>query len=49
LGRARKFAFIGVLIAAAIITPTPDPVNMMIIAVPIYILYELGILFVRFS
>jgi sec-independent protein translocase protein TatC len=49
LGRARKFAFIGVMIAAAIITPTPDPVNMMIIAVPIYILYELGILFVRFS
>ncbi len=49
LGRARKFAFIGVLIAAAIITPTPDPVNMMIIAVPIYFLYELGIIFVRFS
>lgn len=49
LARARKFAFIGVLIAAAIITPTPDPVNMMIIAVPIYVLYELGILFVRFS
>ncbi|MGH6914654.1 MAG: twin-arginine translocase subunit TatC [Geminicoccales bacterium] len=49
LGRARKFAFLGVLVAAAIITPTPDPVNMMIIAVPIYILYELGILFVRFS
>jgi sec-independent protein translocase protein TatC len=49
LARGRKIAFIGVLIAAAIITPTPDPVNMMIIAVPIYILYELGILFVRFS
>ncbi len=49
LGRARKFAFVGVLIAAAIITPTPDPVNMMIIAVPIYLLYELGILFVRFT
>ncbi|MEZ4520434.1 MAG: twin-arginine translocase subunit TatC [Thermomicrobiales bacterium] len=49
LGRARKFAFILVLVAAAIITPTPDPVNMMIIAVPIYILYELGIIFVRFT
>lgn len=49
LGRARKFAFIGVLIAAAIITPTPDPVNMMIIALPIYVLYELGILFVRLT
>lgn len=49
LGRARKFAFLGVMVAAAIITPTPDPVNMMIIAVPIYVLYELGILFVRFT
>jgi sec-independent protein translocase protein TatC len=49
LGRGRKIAFIAVLIAAAIITPTPDPVNMMIIALPIYILYELGIIFVRFT
>ena len=49
LARGRKIAFIAVLIAAAIITPTPDPVNMMIIAVPIYILYELGIIFVRFT
>ena len=49
LGRGRKIAFILVMIAAAIITPTPDPVNMMIVAVPIYVLYELGILFVRFT
>lgn len=49
LRRGRKIAFVLVLIAAAIITPTPDPVNMMIVAVPIYILYELGILFVRFT
>jgi sec-independent protein translocase protein TatC len=49
LRRGRKIAFILVLAAAAIITPTPDPVNMMIVAVPIYILYELGILFVRFT
>ena len=49
LSSGRKFAFIAVLIAAAIITPTPDPVNMMIVAVPIYILYELGIIFVRFT
>lgn len=49
LARSRKFAFVGVLIAAAIITPTPDPVNMMIVAVPIYVLYELGILFVRLT
>lgn len=49
LARGRKIAFVAVLIAAAIITPTPDPINMMIIAVPIYVLYELGIIFVRFT
>ena len=49
LAGGRKFALIAVMIAAAIITPTPDPFNMMIIAVPIYILYELGLIFVRFT
>lgn len=49
LSRGRKIAFILVLAAAAIITPTPDPVNMMIVALPIYVLYELGLIFVRFT
>ncbi|HEY7035531.1 MAG TPA: twin-arginine translocase subunit TatC [Thermomicrobiales bacterium] len=46
-GKMRRYAFIVVLVAAAIITPTPDPFNMMVVAVPIYCLYELGILFAR--
>lgn len=49
LARARKIAFILVLVAAAIITPTPDPFNMMIVAVPIYLLYEFGVLLARFA
>lgn len=49
LAKSRKIAVLLVLIAAAIITPTPDPFNMMIVAVPIYFLYELGILFSRFA
>ena len=36
-----------VLIAAALITPTPDPFNMLFIAAPIYMLYELGIIFAK--
>jgi sec-independent protein translocase protein TatC len=46
-GRARKFAFLLGMVAAAIITPTPDPFNMMLVGVPIYALYELGIVLAR--
>jgi sec-independent protein translocase protein TatC len=46
-GRFRKFALILGMIAAAIITPTPDPFNMMMVAIPTYALYEIGILLAR--
>jgi sec-independent protein translocase protein TatC len=46
-GRFRKFAIILSMIAAAIITPTPDPFNMMLVALPTYFLYEVGILISR--
>lgn len=49
LSSIRKFAFVGVLVAAAIITPTPDPFNMMLAALPMYGLYELGVLLSRFA
>ena len=45
--KIRRYAMVVVLIAAAIITPTPDPFNMMIVAIPIYIIFELGIVFAR--
>lgn len=46
-GRFRKFAIILSMVAAAIITPTPDPFNMALVAIPTYVLYELGILLSR--
>ncbi len=49
LSRWRKYAFLVIAIVAAAITPTGDPANMMIIAVPLYLLYELGILLARFA
>jgi len=49
LGRWRKYAFLVICILAAVITPTPDPVNMMIVAAPLYLLYEVGILLARFA
>ncbi|TVR70088.1 MAG: twin-arginine translocase subunit TatC [Sphaerobacteraceae bacterium] len=49
LASIRKFMLIGCMIAAAIITPTPDPFNMLLVAIPMYLLYELGLLLSRFS
>ncbi|MHB9034536.1 MAG: twin-arginine translocase subunit TatC [Anaerolineae bacterium] len=49
LGKFRKWAFLLAAIIAAIITPTPDPVNMMIVMVPLYLLFEIGVLLTRFA
>lgn len=43
LRNVRKYAFVAVLTLAAIITPTTDPFTMMIVAAPIYLLYEFSI------
>ncbi|HEU4322512.1 MAG TPA: twin-arginine translocase subunit TatC [Roseiflexaceae bacterium] len=48
LGRTRRYAFVVIVIVAALITPTGDPFNLMLLAVPMYLLYELGILLARF-
>jgi sec-independent protein translocase protein TatC len=43
LGRNRKYAVLLCAVAAAILTPTPDAFNMLLMAGPMYILYEIGI------
>jgi sec-independent protein translocase protein TatC len=48
LSRTRRYAIVVIVIAAAIITPTGDPYNLMLLAIPMYLLYELGILLSRF-
>jgi sec-independent protein translocase protein TatC len=47
LARFRKYAFLISFVIGAIITPTPDLFNMTLMSLPIYILYEIGILGVR--
>ncbi|GAA5500511.1 sec-independent protein translocase protein TatC [Deinococcus xinjiangensis] len=47
LRKGWRLAVVGIMIAAAVITPTPDPGNMMLVAVPLYALYELGVLLSR--
>lgn len=43
----RRHAVVILLVLAAIITPTGDPFTLMIVFLPIYMLYEIGILVVR--
>lgn len=47
MASVRKYAFVLILILSAVITPSTDPVNMAIVAVPLYILYEFGIIISR--
>ena len=47
LAKYRKYALLVSFILGALITPTPDVFNMTLMSVPIYLLYELGILGAR--
>lgn len=44
LKRYRKWALLGAFVFAAILTPTPDPFNQCLMALPMYVFYEVGIL-----
>jgi sec-independent protein translocase protein TatC len=47
--KTRKYAAVGLMIAAAVITPTPDAVSMLVVWAPMYLLYELGLLLARLA
>jgi sec-independent protein translocase protein TatC len=49
LAKIRKYAVVGVFVISAVITPTPDPMNQILVAVPLYILFELGVQLTRFA
>lgn len=47
LAKNRKYAILAAFIAAAILTPTPDFFNQTLMAVPMIVLYEVGIIVSR--
>lgn len=47
LKRVRKYSIVVILIVAAIITPGPDVISQMTVAVPLFLLYEVSILLTR--
>ena len=49
LASGRKYAFVLAFVIGAAITPTPDPINQTIISLPIYFLFELGVILARFA
>jgi sec-independent protein translocase protein TatC len=49
LASFRKYAFVLAFVIGAAITPTPDPINQTIVSLPIYLLFELGVILARFA
>jgi sec-independent protein translocase protein TatC len=49
LVRQRRYVFLGVFLLGALITPTPDPFNQAMVALPMYLLFEFGLLISRFG
>ena len=46
LGKARPYVFLGAFIVGMLLTP-PDVISQTMLAIPVYLLYELGILMSR--
>jgi sec-independent protein translocase protein TatC len=44
-----RHAVVLIFVVAAVVTPTPDPVNMALVATPLLILYGIGIVLSRFA
>ncbi len=47
MSRNRRYAVVVAFLLGAIITPTFDPINQTLVALPIIVMYELGILLAR--
>lgn len=44
--KTQKYLIVGSFIIAAILTPTPDPVNQAIMAIPVVLMYQISIVYV---
>ncbi len=49
LASFRRYAMVIIVIVAAVITPTGDPINLLMLAIPMYLLFELGIILARLA
>jgi sec-independent protein translocase protein TatC len=49
LSRQRRYAILIIFIAAAILTPSPDALSQVIMAIPLMLLYEISIVVAKFA
>lgn len=49
MSRCRRHAIVAILIVAAVITPTTDAMTLLVVAVPVWMLYEASIIMVRLT
>lgn len=49
MSRYRRHAVVAILVVSAIITPTTDAFTLLVVALPIWLLYEVSILLVRLN
>lgn len=47
LRSGRQYAIVGIVVLVAVITPSGDPFTLMVLSVPMYIFYEVAILYGR--
>jgi sec-independent protein translocase protein TatC len=47
LARNRRYAVLAITIVSAVLTPTPDAFNLAMMAVPLYLLFEVGLVGMR--
>ena len=47
LSKYRKYSILLIFIAAAILTPTPDVFSQFLMAAPMMVLYEIGVILAR--
>ena len=49
LASSRRWAVLAIVTVGAVVTPSGDPLTLMLLSVPLYILYEATIWIVRFT
>ena len=47
LAKQRRYAILAISIISAVLTPTPDIFNMSLMGIPLYLLYEIGLVGMR--
>jgi sec-independent protein translocase protein TatC len=49
VAKYRRYVILAVVVIAAIVTPTGDPANLALVAVPMYLLFEFGLILGRMA